>query len=115
MTLTSPTGTQVALHNRTGGTADDLAGTWPVELTVDGPGDLTDFLGEEAEALKQEIADLEVQLAGFKQEERHQLPELMSMNLSLFERTEQQIQDTVSAVVDVMTESGDSRTLDHVG
>ncbi len=52
------------------------------------------FLGDEAEAIKQEIAELEVQLAGFKQEERHQLPELMGMNLQLFERTEQQIQDT---------------------
>lgn len=52
------------------------------------------FLDEEAESIKQEIAELEEQLAGFKQEEFRQLPELMSLNLQLFERTEQQIADT---------------------
>jgi subtilisin-like proprotein convertase family protein len=45
--LISPAGTEVTLHNRSGGTADDLAGTWPTDLTVDGPGDLTDFFDEE--------------------------------------------------------------------
>ncbi|MEE2785412.1 MAG: hypothetical protein VYE04_18750 [Pseudomonadota bacterium] len=56
--------------------------------------DVSEFLSLEADNLKVEIADLERQLAGFKQEEIRQLPELMSMNLQLFERTEQQIQFT---------------------
>ena len=56
--------------------------------------DVSEFLSLEADSLKVEIADLERQLAGFKQEEIRQLPELMSMNLQLFERTEQQIQIT---------------------
>jgi len=47
ITLTSPQGTEVTLHNRTGGTADDLVGTWPISLFVDGPGQLEDFLGQD--------------------------------------------------------------------
>jgi subtilisin-like proprotein convertase family protein len=46
--LTSPSGTEVTLHNRTGGTSDDLVGTWPTSLFVDGPGELTDILSEQA-------------------------------------------------------------------
>ncbi len=56
--------------------------------------DVTVFLDSEADKLAIEIADLDQQLAGFKQEELRQLPELMSMNLNLFERTDQQIQLT---------------------
>jgi len=44
--LTSPSGTSVTLHNRTGGTADNLVGNWPESLAVDGPGSLVDFLNE---------------------------------------------------------------------
>jgi subtilisin-like proprotein convertase family protein len=44
--LTSPGGTTVVLHNRTGGTADDIVGNYPGTLVVDGPGALADFLGE---------------------------------------------------------------------
>lgn len=47
VTLTSPAGTQVTLHNRSGGTADDIVGSWPDLLTVDGPGSLGDLLGED--------------------------------------------------------------------
>jgi len=49
VTLVSPLGTEVTLHNRTGGTADDIRGTWPDQLSVDGPGDLDDFLDEEVQ------------------------------------------------------------------
>lgn len=56
--------------------------------------DVSEFLSMEADSLRAEIADLETQLAGFKQEEINQLPELMGMNMQLFERTEQQIQGT---------------------
>jgi subtilisin-like proprotein convertase family protein len=49
VTLTDPGGTEVVLHNRSGGTADDLVGNWPGSLFVDGPGTLGDFLGESAQ------------------------------------------------------------------
>ncbi len=48
ITLTSPQGTEVTLHNRSGGTVDDVTGVWPTSLFVDGPGSLNDFLGENA-------------------------------------------------------------------
>lgn len=53
---------------------------------------VSDFLNGEATRLRLEIEALDEQLAAFKQEERNQLPELMSMNLSLFEDTQRQIQ-----------------------
>ncbi len=46
ITLTSPEGTSVTLHNRTGGTADNLVGNWPKTLFIDGPGSLADFKEE---------------------------------------------------------------------
>ncbi len=49
VTLTSPVGTSVTLHNRSGGTADDIVGSWPDVLTVDGPGALEDFHGEDVQ------------------------------------------------------------------
>jgi subtilisin-like proprotein convertase family protein len=36
----------VRLRNRTGGSADNIVGTFPTTLTVDGPGTLADFVGE---------------------------------------------------------------------
>jgi len=47
VTLLSPAGVSVVLHNRSGGSADDIVGNWPETLTVDGPGDLGDLLGTE--------------------------------------------------------------------
>ena len=44
--LESPNGTVVRLHNRTGGGDDDIIGTYDVDLVVDGPGTLDDFIGE---------------------------------------------------------------------
>ncbi len=52
------------------------------------------FLDAEADKMAEEIDYLNEQLAGFKQEELRQLPELLAMNLNLFERTDQQIQQT---------------------
>jgi serine protease len=49
VTLTSPSGTTVYLHNHTGGTADNIIGNWPATLLVDGPGTLADFLQEPAQ------------------------------------------------------------------
>lgn len=44
--VTSPEGTTVRLHNRSGGGADNIVGWYDSELTVDGPGALADFIGE---------------------------------------------------------------------
>jgi len=46
VTLTSPAGTVITLHNGTGSNADDILGNYPETIAVDGPGQLTDFFGE---------------------------------------------------------------------
>lgn len=38
----------VTLHNQSGSSADDIVGTYPTTLTVDGPGALTDCVGDAA-------------------------------------------------------------------
>ena len=53
--------------------------------------DVSEFLGAEADKLRKEIVSREGELASFKQEEMRQLPELMDMNLRLYEKTEQDI------------------------
>ena len=63
--------------------------------------EVTDFLSEEARKLAEEIAGYEEQLAQFKQDELRQLPELMDMNLNLYERTEQQIEQTRERIRDL--------------
>lgn len=47
VSLTSPGGTTVTLHDHSGSSADDLVGNWPATLSVDGPGALSDFHGED--------------------------------------------------------------------
>jgi len=44
--VTSPGGTTVRLHNRSGGSADNIIGTYGLDLSVDGPGSLDDFIDE---------------------------------------------------------------------
>lgn len=44
--LTSPVGTTVRLHNRTGGSADNIVAHYGAGTTVDGPGTLADFGGQ---------------------------------------------------------------------
>jgi subtilisin-like proprotein convertase family protein len=44
--LTSPEGTTVRLHSRTGGGNNNLVGWYDSELAVDGPGSLSDYIGE---------------------------------------------------------------------
>ena len=46
VTLTSPKGTTVTLHNRSGGDQDDLITLYPDSSRVDGPGSLDDFRDE---------------------------------------------------------------------
>jgi len=47
--LTSPEGTTVRLHNRTGSSADDIVTWYDSETDPDGPGTMADFVGERAE------------------------------------------------------------------
>lgn len=42
--LTGPDGTLVTLHDHSGAGLADLAGNWPADLTVDGPGSLDDWV-----------------------------------------------------------------------
>lgn len=51
----------------------------------------TSFLDEEANKLEEQIAQLEEQLAEFKKGNVEKLPELVSMNLTLMDRTDQDI------------------------
>jgi subtilisin-like proprotein convertase family protein len=44
--VTSPGGTTVRLHSMSGGSADDIIGTYGLDLPVAGPGSLDDFIGE---------------------------------------------------------------------
>ncbi len=46
--LTSPTGTKVRLHDRSGGSADDIYTIYDSSSVPDGPGAMDDFLGEDA-------------------------------------------------------------------
>ncbi len=49
VSLTSPAGTTVMLHDNSGSSADDILGNWPETLSVDGPGLLEDFHGEDVQ------------------------------------------------------------------
>lgn len=53
--------------------------------------DATEFLQEEADKLETKITQLEEQLAEFKTGNLEKLPELVSMNLNLMDRTDQEI------------------------
>ncbi|RKX69650.1 hypothetical protein DRP43_04150, partial [candidate division TA06 bacterium] len=48
VTVIAPGSDSVVLHNRTGSSSNDIIGWYPTELTVDGPGALTDFLDQDA-------------------------------------------------------------------
>lgn len=56
--------------------------------------EVSGFLEREAAKLAEEISAMEVSLAGFKQDELRQLPELMTTNLRMFEKTEQDMEIT---------------------
>ncbi len=43
--LIGPDSQVINLHNRSGGSSDDIIGNWPTTLLVDGPGSLDDFIG----------------------------------------------------------------------
>ena len=46
--LTSPSSTTVRLHNGSGSSSDNIVGWYDTDLTVDGPGALSDFSGEQS-------------------------------------------------------------------
>ncbi len=52
------------------------------------------FLSAEAEKLSQYIAELETQIASFKEKNVDRLPELTQLNMQLIERTERELLDT---------------------
>jgi polysaccharide biosynthesis transport protein len=56
------------------------------------------FLEEEANRLSKQIADLETALAAFKEKHSGSLPELMQMNLSMMNRTEDEMRETDTVV-----------------
>lgn len=51
----------------------------------------SDFLATESERLGSQIADLETRLAEFKMTNKDRLPELMSLNMQMMQRTEQEL------------------------
>lgn len=53
----------------------------------------TEFLGEEAHKINERITALEGRLAEFKAKNTGRLPELMNLNMTLMERTEQELDD----------------------
>lgn len=52
------------------------------------------FLSEEASRLSAHITELEAVLASFKEKNVGQMPELMTLNMNLIERTERELEDT---------------------
>lgn len=51
------------------------------------------FFSEEEDKLRQQLSDLETQLAGYKKRNTGRLPELMGLNMSLMERTQKEMED----------------------
>ncbi len=56
--------------------------------------EVSKFLEAEGERLSVQITELEKKLAEFKQSQQSQLPELMNLNLQLFEKTDNEIERT---------------------
>lgn len=55
--------------------------------------DATVFLGEEADRLQREVADLESKLAAFKEKHGNALPEMFEVNIQLIERTQRDLEE----------------------
>ena len=58
--------------------------------------DAATFLESEAERVSRQIADLEVKLAQFKDKNQQKLPELTQLNMSLLDRTEEELREEES-------------------
>ncbi|BAU48073.1 lipopolysaccharide biosynthesis protein [Sulfurifustis variabilis] len=59
------------------------------------------FLGDEEERLRQHIAELETRLAAYKEKYSGRLPELMNLNMQLFERTERELEELDHQIVNL--------------
>lgn len=55
--------------------------------------DAATFLQSEADRLDHQIGDLEVKLADFKDKNLHKLPELTQLNMTLLDRTDEQVRE----------------------
>jgi uncharacterized protein involved in exopolysaccharide biosynthesis len=55
--------------------------------------DATLFLGDEAERLQREVAELETKLATFKEQHVNALPELFEVNIQMLERAERDLEE----------------------
>ena len=55
--------------------------------------DAANFLQAEADRLDHQIADLELKLAEFKDKNLHKLPELTQLNMTLLDRTDEQLRE----------------------
>jgi succinoglycan biosynthesis transport protein ExoP len=58
------------------------------------------FLSEEADRLSVHIAELEAELAAYKEKNVGQLPQLMSLNMNLMERTERELEEVQRSISD---------------
>ena len=56
--------------------------------------EVSNFLVAEGERLNKQITELEIKLADFKQAQQSKLPELMKLNLTLYEKTDNEIERT---------------------
>jgi len=63
--------------------------------------EVSQFLAQEVERLRNEIVKLEKSLAKFKQEQSTQLPELLQVNMRLYEKTEGQIESTKDRILSI--------------
>ena len=63
--------------------------------------EVSQFLEKEANKLRVEIEQLEKKLAEFKQKQADQLPELLQVNMRLFEKTEGQIEATKDRILKI--------------
>ena len=64
-----------------------------------GAANVSRFLEDEADRLRFEIEELEGELAGFKQEQLRQLPEMINLNMAQFEKTEARITFTEERII----------------
>lgn len=64
----------------------------------------TEFIAEESERIREQITELEKQVAAFKQQNRESMPELLKMNLALMSRYESDYQQAALSLEEVVAE-----------
>jgi uncharacterized protein involved in exopolysaccharide biosynthesis len=102
-----PTEATVAFEVSYTGVSPDLAARVANELTTlylnenlnnrtQRARDATQFLESEGDRISHQITDLEAQLARFKDKHLHELPDLVQLNMSLLDRTQEEIRNAES-------------------